>query len=341
MPRGTPMNWIDFPDDRLVVNGLAWWEETKPVLRRLPERMKDAIAPHLWKLAHDPSGGRVRFATDATALAVRVEFSDEPCLHNMSRVGNYGIDLWVDGEYWRPLFPKEGDTCMEEVLFADKPAARREIYIYMSVHAPLRIEAIGISESAEMWPPAPFALERPIVYYGTSITQGECSCRAGMTHPAVLARELNIDFINLGWSGAGRGEPKIAEAVAEVDACCYVMDYCQNHATAEALEAVYGQFLQIIRNRRPDTPIICITPIFSTGAIWAEPDIHIARREIISRAVAERERMGDEKITLVEGHDLLGEQDRDKLIDSTHPNTCGLVQMARRLAPTVRAVVGL
>jgi len=51
------MRWIDFPDDRLVVNGFGWWEETRPVLRRLPERMKDRVPEHIWKLAHDPSRG--------------------------------------------------------------------------------------------------------------------------------------------------------------------------------------------------------------------------------------------------------------------------------------------
>ncbi len=335
------MTWIDFPDERFAVNGFGWWDEVKPVLCRLPGRMEENVAPHLWKLAHDPSGGRIRFATDTSALAVRVEFSGEPCLHNMSRVGNFGIDLWIDGEYWRPLFPKAGETAMEATLFAGKVAKFREVCIYTPIHAPLSFEAIGLSDGAAIQPPAPFATDKPIVYYGTSITQGECACRPSMTHPAILARKLNVDFVNLGWSGAGRGEPELADAVAELDAACYVMDYCQNHATREALAAVYALFLQIIRDRRPDTPIVCITPIFSTGAVWDTPDIHIARREVITAAVAERLRMGDGNITLVEGHDLLGPQDRDKLRDATHPNTCGLAQMAERLAPVVGRLVGL
>ena len=335
------MTWIDFPDERLVVNGFGWWDEVKPVLCRLPERMREKVAAHVWKLAHDPSGGRIRFATDSTALAVRVQFSGEPCLHNMSRVGNFGIDLWVDGEYWRPLFPREGETAVQETLFEGKSAKRREICIYTPIHAPLTFHAIGLSDGAAIEAPAPFAMDKPIVYYGTSITQGECACRASMTHPAILARSLNMDFINLGWSGAGQGEPELAEAVAEIDAACYVMDYCQNHPTREGLEEVYAEFLQVIREQRPDTPIVCITPIFSTGAIWAEPDIHIARREVIAAAVEGWARMGDGNITLVEGHDLLGPDDRDKLIDATHPNTCGLAQMAERLAPAVRGVVGL
>lgn len=335
------MQWIDFPDERLTVNGFAWWEETKPVLRRLPERMKSAMPEHIWKLAHDPSGGRIRFSTDSSELAIRLEFSSEPCLHNMSRVGNFGIDLWVDGQYWRPLFPREGQTAMEEVLFAGIESRMRDICIYTSVHAPLSIEAIGLADEARLGPPKPYALERPIVYYGTSITQGECACRAGMTHPAILARALNIDFINLGWSGSGRGEPAMAEALAEIDAACYVMDYCQNHVTPESLEAVYGPFLAIIRARRPDTPIVCITPIFTTQVLYGDAALHGGRGRVIREAVAERVTCGDGHIALVEGETLLGPDDLDCFIDAVHPNTCGLRKMAAGLVPTIREVPGL
>jgi hypothetical protein len=205
----------------------------------------------------------------------------------------------------------------------------------------LSIEAIGLSEGASIGAPAAFAIEKPIVYYGTSITQGECACRAGMTHPAILARMLNIDFINLGWSGAGRGEQVMAGAVAEIDAACYVMDYCQNHTSPEALEEVYAPFLATIRDRRPQTPIICITPIFSTHAVYDGPALHDGRARIIRDAVAARVADGDAKISLVEGHDLLGPRDQDCLIDAVHPNTCGLLNMATALAPGVRGVLKL
>ncbi len=33
------MDWIDFPNDGFNVHGLAWFEEDRPALRRLPERL--------------------------------------------------------------------------------------------------------------------------------------------------------------------------------------------------------------------------------------------------------------------------------------------------------------
>ncbi|HCU35278.1 MAG TPA: hypothetical protein DGT21_07375 [Armatimonadetes bacterium] len=133
----------------------------------------------------------------------------------------------------------------------------------------------------------------------------------------------------------------MAEALAEIDAACYVMDYCQNHVTPESLEAVYGPFLAAIRARRPDTPIICITPIFTTQVLYDEAALHEARGRVIREAVAARVASGDEHISLVEGETLLGPGDLDCFIDAVHPNTCGLKKMAAGLAPTIRELLGL
>src|SRR5437762_1849270 len=57
---------VSFPDARLTVNGLSWFEEDKPALRRLPLRLKDSFRAPVWSLAQQPSGGRIRFKTDST-----------------------------------------------------------------------------------------------------------------------------------------------------------------------------------------------------------------------------------------------------------------------------------
>src|SRR5208283_5052762 len=109
----------------------------------------------------------------------------------------------------------------------------------------------------------PWALPRPVVFYGTSITQGGCASRSGMSYQAILGRMLNIDFVNLGFSGNGMGEPEMAQAVGDIDAACYVLDFGQNNQKVEALEKVYAPFLATLRAKHPDTPILAITPIYS------------------------------------------------------------------------------
>jgi hypothetical protein len=335
------MHWIDFPDDRFIINGLPWWEETRPQLIRLPERYRERVRPPVWNLAQSPSGGRIRFATDATTLGIRAHFPDLAHMNNMPRTGRLGIDLWVNGEYWQPFFPTGNEHDFETICFAGHEARRREICLYLGLYGPVRVQAIGVSEGASIEAPAPFARKLPVAYYGSSITQGGCASRAGMSYQAIISRRLNLNFVNLGFSGNGRGEPELAEAMAEIDACCYVLDWCQNCVSLEELEERYDPFIGTIRARRPETPIVCITPIFSTNEVMATEPRNPAMREIIRIAVGTRQAAGDANLHLVEGFDLLGPDDRDGLVDSSHPSDLGFLRMADGLEPVLRRVLGL
>src|SRR6185312_1958929 len=93
----------------------------------------------------------------------------------------------------------------------------------------------------------PFTPAKPVVFYGTSITQGGCASRSGMSYQAILGRQLNLDFVNLGFSGNGKGEPAVADMVAEIDASAFVLDFAKNNPTVESLREVYEPFLTTIR----------------------------------------------------------------------------------------------
>ena len=332
------MNWIAFPDDRLEVSGLWWWQETSPKLWRLPPRPQASVPDDVWNLAKQPSGGRIRFATDATKLAIRLHYPSLGYMNNMPRVGQMGVDLYVDGEYWHPVFPTDSQD-VEAVYFAGLPAERREICLYLGLYAPVEVVAVGLNAGATIKPPAPFAVSKPVAYYGSSITQGGCASRSSMSYQAIVSRKLNLDFVNLGFSGAGRGEQALANAMAEIDASCFVIDFCQNVPTAEALEQAYAPFLATIRARHHDTPIICVTPIFSTGEVWAGGTRLADMRTVVRQAVAERKGSGDENIVVVEGYDLLGPDDREGLVDATHPNDIGFASMAAGLEPVLRELL--
>jgi lysophospholipase L1-like esterase len=186
-------------------------------------------------------------------------------------------------------------------------------------------------------------MPHPVVFYGTSITQGGCASRAGMSYQAILGRTLNIDFVNLGFSGNGMGEPEVARAVAEIDASSFVLDFAQNNRTVESLAQAYAPFLETLRGKHPRTPILAITPIYAAREAGADPEKselqkmrdHI--RQVVSRRIAE----GDRNLQLIEGTDLLGPAQGDGLVDGTHPNDLGFQWMADGLAARLRKMLGL
>jgi hypothetical protein len=206
--------WLTLPSPPIEVNGLPWLEENKGELLRLPLRVKDAVPKDVWSLSQDPSGGRIRFRTDSQMVAIRLEYPRPPDGRNLHAFGQTGVDLYLDGMYRSTaVADKESKPgrISEFTYFnaAGGPRVEHEIVLYLPTYFPVKVHGIGLDKEAKIRPPKPFALSKPIVFYGTSITQGGCASRPGMAYQAIVGRRLNVDFVNLGFSGAGKGEPVV------------------------------------------------------------------------------------------------------------------------------------
>ncbi|HZQ45487.1 MAG TPA: SGNH/GDSL hydrolase family protein, partial [Verrucomicrobiae bacterium] len=164
-----------------------------------------------------------------------------------------------------------------------------------------------------------------------------------MSYPAILGRMLDIDFVNLGFSGNGLGEPEVARAVAEIDAACFVLDFGANHKTFAEMQNAYGPFLDILRSRHPATPILVLSPIYTTREARSNTfkQDWQRRRAFLRATVEHRRKSGDKHIGFVEGTDLLGPARGDGLVDGSHPNDLGFHWMAEGLAPYLRETVKL
>jgi len=341
------LRWIDLPNAQFEVNGLPWYKANNFELVRLPIGQKDTYRKPVWELAQAPSGGRIRFYTDSRAVAIRLEYPDAPGMRNMHFFGQAGVDLYANGVYVGTATPEQGAApgkLTEYVYYnyPDHPSVEREITLYLPLYMGVKVRGIGVDKEARIGPAAGFALPKPVVFYGTSITQGGCASRPGMSYQAILARALNLDFVNLGFSGNGKGEPELARAVASIDAAAYVLDFAQNNETAELLQAVYGPFMEAIRRQHADTPIVCITPIYSSRETAPGGDARLeAMRAVVRKAAGDRIAAGDRNITIVEGTDLLGPSQGAGLVDGTHPNDLGFQWMADGLENRLRKVLAL
>ena len=162
-----------------------------------------------------------------------------------------------------------------------------------------------------------------------------------MSYQAILGRMLNVDYVNLGFSGNGRGEPELAAAVAAISASAYVLDFAQNNPTVDSLREVYAPFVETIRSKHPDTPVLIVTPIYASHESWV-PDPRLeGMRELIRGVAARRIAAGDRNVQIVEGTDLLGPSRGDGLVDGTHPNDLGFEWMAEGLASRLAKMLGI
>ena len=160
-----------------------------------------------------------------------------------------------------------------------------------------------------------------------------------MSYVAILARRRGVDFVNLGFGGAGKAEPDVVELVTQVPARCYLFDLGKSYGMQSA--DAYIAMLAAVRAAHPETPIACITPIFATrelySAEYAERSRHT--RDVPRLAFSERVEAGDSNLHLIEGLDLLGPNDADGFSsDGVHPNDLGHFLIAQRIEERMRGV---
>lgn len=325
----------------VVISGLPWLHEDAPVLRRLPARLKPTFREPVWALAQHTSGGRVRFRTDSTRLAVSGTNPDTSTMHHMTTVGQSGLDLYVDGSYRASAWPdKKGTVRGSWLLGSDR--RMREVTVYLPLYNGIALGDWELDEGCRVEAPSPFALPGPVVHYGSSITQGGCAENPGLSYPAILGRRLNTDFVNLGFSGSGLGEPALADVIAETAPSAIVLDHWAN-PSPEAYQASLAPFLDILRRRHPKVPVLV------TGPFWfpsedASPELRNGqdtKRRAARDFVAARRKAGDHNVHFVDGLRMLGRAQGHGLVDGVHPNSLGFEGCADGLEPALRRVLWL
>ena len=332
---------LAFPDDRLAVHGLAWFPEDKPILRRLPARLKDTFRAPVWDLAQHPSGGRLRFRTDSIRVGLLAQSPDVSVMYHITSVGQNGFDLYVDGGYLGSAAPdKQGK--IEKTWTVGRDRRMRDITFYLPLYKGVAVKEVTLDADAKVEPPSPFAIPKPVVYYGSSITQGGCASNPGLSCQAIVSRWLNVDFVNLGFSGNGMGEPALARAIAEIDASCYVLDYWGNPGP-DAYRDTLPPFTDILRQRHPGTPILVVSPFYFPAESAGGPvgEAQARKRAIAREFVEQRRRAGDANIAFVDGLEMLSRDQAAGLVDGVHANSLGFYFNAKGLEPHLRRALRL
>ena len=325
----------------LEIEGRGWGKTAGP-FDRLPDSAKSKVSKTAWDLSKETSGVCVRFVTDAPAVSVRWSLtSDSLAMPHMAATGVSGVDLYarsIDGS-WRFIGngrPHKRDGNLAKFEFPNGGKPERECLLYLPLYNGTKSLEIGVAADAhlEMPKPRPESLRKPVVVYGTSIVQGGCASRPGMSWTAILGRMLDRPVINLGFSSAGTMSPPVAEPLAELDAAAYEIDCIWNMGDDpnEYLDHV-SKLVRTIRKARPDTPIIFV------GQSMIRPDAHPTKSTLGQEAaVLSLQKEGIKGLIVVPGANLIGD-DGEGTVDGVHPNDLGMDRQARALFPIVKKAV--
>jgi len=340
------VRWIDAFAESISLRGLAWLAENRPQksFRRLPTRpgLEEELSPGVRDLSHCPAGGFLSFFTDSARIAVRMEVVDREAMDHMPATGQSGAELFFRvGHAWyaaataRPPGKEKTFTCE---LMKEGPGKWREYRLYLPLYKPVREVALGIDHAARIAPSPSMA--RPVVFYGTSITQGGCASTAGSDFVSEVGRTLDLEVINLGFSGNGRGEPVMARLAAEIDAEMFVLDYAGN-VDVDRLRGTLPPFISILRQRHPVTPVVLVGNVPFNQMLWDGNmrGMLEEKRDVLMACYLAARQAGDRQVYFVDGHSLIRPGQSGAYVDGIHPTSGGFSEMARNLAPQLSSIL--
>ncbi len=336
-----PLAWHDVTT--WGVEGRAFGElERKRWFDRFPASADGQVTPAVWNLSRDSAGLMVRFKTDSSYIwADYTLFRERINGVNMTPIGASGLDLYArdDAGKWRWVGVARPEKKEVRVELANtlKPGLR-EYAIYLPLYNGVEKLSVGVAPSAAFEPLAP-RTDKPIVFYGTSITHGASASRPGMVHTAILGRRFDRSVINLGFSGNGRMDAAVGDLLIKIDAAIYVIDCLPNMGAAAVREKCIPLINQL-RAARPTTPIVLVEDRRYTNS-WIQPkrdqdhsDNHAALREAYEKLKA----AGITGLFYIGGDDLLG-ADGEGATDGSHPNDLGFLRQADVMEPILRAAL--
>ena len=237
---------------------------------RLPASMQGKVRKAVWDLGQNSSGIAVRFRSDSKCIGARWKLLNNFGMAHMAATGVKGLDLYAlgDDNQWHFAGTAQPNGKVSSNVFIRKMDGRmREYLIYLPLYDGVTSLEIGIDSTAGIMQPEnpsllPPAAENPaegaILVYGTSVTQGGCATRPGMSFTSILERKLHRQTINLGFSGNGRMDGIIAEAIARVPASVYVID-CLANCTYDIIRDSTEYFIRTIAEANPQTPILMLS----------------------------------------------------------------------------------
>lgn len=322
--------WFDCKE--IGVEGKGW-TDTLAFYDRLPAKAQGKTSAGVWDLSHCSTGLCVRFTTDASSIQVRWMLLNgvTPMFH-MPATGASGLDLYVKGTggHWRFVANGRPSDMTSMATFAVSPG--EQYLLYLPLYNGVKLVEIGIPKGRTISSSAALAEHRkPIVFYGTSITQGGCASRPGMAWTAIVGRQLDTPVINLGFSGCGKMEPEMGDLLAELDPSVYVLDCLWNMSPDEVANRVVP-FVKRLRNSHPNTPILFAEDCSFRNECPTEKGRVL--RQVLQKLGAE----GVKNVFFLPSQGMLGE-DSEGTVDGCHPTDLGMFRMAESFTKSLRPLL--
>jgi len=333
--------------DKFSVYGLNWFSKDKRY-DRLPVYFDETIAKvseNVNFLKHSTSGVHVAFFSNTKNISIKASLSYYQNMYHMAFCGQEGFDLYAGDDvkslkFLNTSYKSIMDKTYDYKLLDNKDVGYKLFVIYFPLYSGVEEFSVGIDDDAEIQPAEGIYDKKKIVFYGTSITQGACSIRPGLAYTNSLSRRFGKEVLNFGFSGSGKGEKEMAEVISTVsDTELFVLEYEANVELSE-LKSTLNPFIDILREKYPDTPVIVASKTWFTRELTFESERKKQQRfvDFQKKTVKERKAKG-ENIYFYNGHKLFGKYPEEALVDGIHPNDIGVLMITENYEKLIKSLL--
>jgi len=298
--------------------------------RRMPEKVAQDVSEGVYYLHSQTAGGRVKFITDSSYIAISSVMDKIAQRAHFAFTGAAAFDLYDDNGYIKTFVPPcDMEKGYESVIELGEKKLRN-ITINFPLYSDVLELYIGVSENAAIEKALPYKISTPIVYYGSSITQGACASRPGRCYQSIISRRFDCDYVNLGFSGNAKAEDEMIEYIKKLDMSLFVYDYDHNAPTIEHFEHTHEKMFKAIRSENPNMPII----------MMSRPKVNLSedekkRLDIIEKTYKNALSDGDKNVYFIDGKTLMELCGDEGTVDGCHPTDLGFASIAKAVGDVI------
>ena len=313
--------------------------------KRLTEEQIEIMRPiSEWMpfLAACGAGLHIDFTTNSKKLAISYTLASSEHMSHMPLTGSHGMDLYIKlndkWEYYHSVIPEEKTNVYK---YIERERLLPEGFISYSLNLPLYQEVtslkIGIEEDSEI--KSDIIDKKPILVYGTSITQGGCASRPGMAYTNILRRNIDRDVYNLGFSGSGKIEYEMTDILLTYAPEIMIFDPIPNLNYENSIsEDRYVHFYKKFREKYPTTPLILLDdPTFLYK--YTRED-KACKFNVTAQGYFKEWSKEDKNLYYIYKDELYG-TDGEATVDQCHATDLGFMRMSKPIIKLVKELLKL
>lgn len=307
---------------------------------RMPQKIAATVSEGVFALSKNGAGIRLNFSTDSKSLRLIVELGDFCRVRHMPLTNSSGFSLCyrdkVSGKMiFKSLLSPEWNFGNSFEVATQLDGQFHDYILNFPSYSYVKSLAIEIDDNAFVGEGRGYKNLKPILYYGSSITQGACASRADTSYEHAICEKTNVDFINLGFSGNAKAEDNMVDYLRSIDCSIFVCDYDYNAPSIEHLQNTHKRVYDRYREIRKDVPIVFISRPEAFCSVATD-----SRAEIIRSTYEGAISCGDKNVYFIDGRTFFPEEVKYRcLVDGIHPNDLGFYFISEKIGVVINQIL--